>query len=222
MAILLHNLCARAPQLHDAAAVADLLAACDRAENIPSIHTQAYLLADWQRPGFALESDAWMITTKTGQVAGYADVWLHEGAHIAMRIRVHPEHRRRGIGTLLLRLAEDQARRLVKRANPTESVAFYSVISADNNAAKRLLEHEGFALARRCWHIGLDIDEPSAVSADADNFALKFQADADAIPNFAASAPRTGFYSARCFDVYEKVLSQGATLHAAEPVFSAA
>lgn len=222
MAILLHNLCARTPQLHDAAAVAELLAACDMTEDIPSRHTQAYLLADWQRPGFALESDAWMITTKTGQVAGYADVWLHEGAHIAMRIRVHPEYRKRGIGTLLLRLAEDQARRLVKRANPTESVALYSVISADNSAASRLLEHEGFALARHCWRIGLDIDEPSAVSANADSFTLEFQADANVVPNLAASNRRTGFYSARCFDVYEKVLSQGAALHAAEPTFSAA
>jgi GNAT superfamily N-acetyltransferase len=222
MAILLHNLCARAPQMNDAAAVADLLLACDRAEQITTCYTQAYLLADWQRPGFALESDAWMITTKNGQVAGYADVWLHEGAHIVMRIRVHPDHRQRGIGTLLLRLAEDQARRLVKRANQTESVALYSVIGADNSAAKRLLEHEGFALARRCWRVGLDVDEPSVVSADADSFTLEFQVDADDIPDFAASAPRTGFYNARCFDVYEKTLSQSAILYAAEPAGSAA
>lgn len=222
MAILLHNLHARTPQLNDAAAVADLLAACDTAEDIPSRYAQESILADWQRPEFALESDAWMITTKNGQVVGYADEWLHEGAHIAMRIRVHPDHRLRGIGTLLLRLAEDQARRLLKRANPTEAVALYSIISADNSAGKRLLEHEGFALARRCWRVGLDIDEPSTVSANADSLSLEFQTDTDIMPNLSASNPRTGFYSARCYDVYEKVLSQGAALHAADPVFSAA
>ena len=222
MAILLHNLYARTPQLHDAAAVADLLAACDLAENTLSDYSEQSLLADWQRPGFALESDAWIITTKNAQVAGYADVWMHEGAHIAMRVRVHPEHRRRGIGTLLLRLAEDQARRLVKRTCPTEPVALYSVISASNSAGKRLLEHEGFALARHCWHIGLNIDEPSVVSASADSFSLEFQTNTDATPGIAASTPRTGLYSARCYDVYEKELSQSAALHAAEPLFSAA
>ena len=222
MAILLHNLRARAPQMKDAAAVADLLLACDMAEDTMSYYSEGHMLADWQRPGFALESDAWMITTKNAQVAGYADVWLHEDAHIAMRVRVHPEYRRRGIGTLLLRLAEDQARRLVKRACPTELVALYSVISATNSAGKRLLELEGFALARRSWRIGLNIDEPSAVSANADSFTFEFQTHIDAMPGLAASNPRTGLYSARCYDVYEKALSQGAALRAAEPVFSAA
>lgn len=222
MAILLHNLYARTPQLNDAAAVADLLLASDQAEDIPSRYVQESMLADWQRPGFALESDAWIITMKNGQVVGYADVWLHERSHIAMRVQVHPEHRRRGIGTLLLRLAEDQARRLVKRACPIEPVALYSIISAADSAGKRLLEHEGFALARCYWRIGLNIDEPSVVSAGADSFTFEFQTNIDAMPGLAASNPRTGLYSARCYDVYEKALSQGATLHAAEPVFSAA
>jgi GNAT superfamily N-acetyltransferase len=222
MAILLYNLCARAPQMNDAAAVADLLASCDNPEAIPSRYTQESVLADWQRPGFALESGAWMITTKSGQVAGYADVWLHEGSHIAMRIQVHPEHRQRGIGTLLLRLAEDQARRLVKRACPESPVALYSVIGAADSAGKRLLEHEGFALARRCWRVGLDIDEPSVVSAGADSFTLEFQTNADVIPDLAAFTSRTGFYNAYCYDVYEKTLSQGAVLCAAEPACSAA
>jgi len=222
MAILLHNLYARTPQLNDAAAVADLLVACAMAEDTMSNYSEGYMLADWQRPGFALENDAWMIAAKNAQVVGYADVWLHEGAHIAMRVRVHPEYRRRGIGTLLLRLAEDQARRLVKRACPTEPVALYSVISVANSAGKRLLEQEGFALTRRCWRISLDIDEPSAVSADTESFTLEFQTNADALPVLAASIPRTGLYYACCYDVYEKELSQSAALRAAEPVFSAA
>ena len=222
MAILLHNLYARAPQLNDAATVADLLVACAMAEDSLSDYTEEHMLADWQRPGFALESDAWIIATNNAQVVGYADVWLHGGAHIAMRVQVHPEYQRRGIGTLLLRLAEDQARRLVKCTCPTEPMALYSVISAANSAGKRLLEHEGFALARRCWRIGLDIDEPSVVSADADSFTLEFQTNTDAMPGIAASTPRTGLYSTRCYDVYEKELSQSAALHAVEPLFSVA
>ncbi len=222
MAILLHNLYARTAQMHDAAAVADLLVACDLAEDTMSDYSVEYLLADWQRPGFALENDAWIITTKNAQVVGYADVWLHEGAHIAMRVRVHPDYRRRGIGTLLLRLAEDRARCLVKRACPTGPIALYSAISETNSAGKRLLEQEGFALARRCWRIGIDVDEPSVVSAGASSFTLELQTDTIILPGIATSNSRTGLYSARCYDVYEKELNQGVNQCAAENSCSAA
>lgn len=193
--------------MNDVAAAADVLNACEIIEDGLYSYTKNDVLADWQRPGFTLESDAWIIATKQGQVAGYADVWMPEPSRIEMRVRVHPEYRRRGIGTLLLRMAEEQARRLVKRAQTCEPVTLFSAISDANNAGKYLLEQEGFALAQYCWQIGIETGEaPSA--GDAGQSVLELQATTPSLSGIAACCPRTGLYTARCYALYEKELRQ--------------
>ncbi len=221
MAILLHNLRARKPTMNDVAAVADVLNACEIIEDRLCGYMKDDVLADWQRQGFVLDSDAWIITTKQAQVVGYADVWMPEPARIEMRVRVHPEHRRRGIGTLLLRLAEDQARRLIKRSGINEPVTLYSAINDTNKAGKYLLEQEGFVLAQYCWQIGIEAGE-SAIPGDAGQPTLEVHASTPILAGIATSCPRTGLYTARCYAVYEKELWQGDILYAAARVRTAA
>src|SRR5437870_10902127 len=126
MAILLHNLLARAPKLQDANAIATLLRVCDAAENGVSHYTEEDLLSDWQQPGFNLASDAWIIVTNKGQLVGYASIRDSEHVQIDMQVSVHPSYRGRGIGTLLLRLAEVRARQHVKYARPGARVSVTS------------------------------------------------------------------------------------------------
>jgi hypothetical protein len=101
MAILLHNLLARSPKLTDLPAISVLFAACAAVEDgfQDNVCSEQDVLADWRRPGFNLENDAWIITTKQGQVISYADLWMDEQGRIEMRVRVH----RSTVGAVLVR-----------------------------------------------------------------------------------------------------------------------
>lgn len=215
MAILLHNLRARKPTMNDVAAVTDVLNACTIIEDEFYGYTKYDVLAHWQRPDFVLESDAWIITTKQDRAVGYADVWKAEPSCIEMRVRVHPEYRRRGIGTLLLRLAEDQARRLIKRSSIHEPVTLRSAIRDANDAGKRLLEQEDFSLDTYCWQIGIETGEPSAPGA-ADHQMLEIYTNTSTLTGIAGGCPRTGLYTARCYAMYEKTLRQAEAARSAQ------
>jgi GNAT superfamily N-acetyltransferase len=147
MAILLHNLLARSPKLSDLSSITALFAACAKVDDDLcdcSRSAELDMLADWHRPGFNLENDAWIITTKQGQIISYADLWMNKLGQIEMRVRVRPEYDRRGIGTLLLRLAEDRARSYARKACPHRCITLHSIVSKANHHAQQLLEQEGY------------------------------------------------------------------------------
>ncbi len=215
MAVLLHNLSARAPSLADLEPVTRLLIACDIVEDDVSDYTEEDLRSKWQRPGFTPDKDAWVIVTTKGQFVGYASVWLDsqgQDGRIEMYIRVHPEYVGRGIGTLLLRLAEHRARSLVQYAYPTVRVALNVTVNSINLVAGMLLEREGYALVDHMCRLLIDSDESSPTGAVKVDLAL----NAQELTGVAQLQKRTGIYFMRQYDVYEKELRPGAEQHTSE------
>jgi len=205
MSVLLHNLLARAPQSKDLNGVTGLLALYDLVEDGVSNYSEAKLSADWHRPGFDLDKDAWVIFTAQGQLVGYADIWMCQHVQIDMRVRVHPEYRRRGIGTLLLRLAEERARRYARRADTSVRITLHSAISSADAGARQLLEHEGFTLENHYWRLSMISERYHRP----DEHTFDVYANRSALLGFAAPRQRTGLYGARRYDVYEKELRAG-------------
>ena len=216
MTILLHNLLARAPRLSDVDAVTKLLIACDIAEAAVSHSTEEDVLCDWQQPGFNLATDAWVIVTNKGQLVGYASIRDDEHVHIDMQVSVHPSYRSRGIGTLLLRLAEVRARQHVKYARPGTRVSLTNAVSSANQVAKDLLEHEGYTLVSHFWRIVIDMDEASLQSLDASQKDSKLKLVLDVSHPCVTGTTRiyepSGWYIVRQYDVYEKELRAGEEL----------
>src|SRR5260370_11639227 len=159
MPALLRNLIARAPAIADLDAVTALVMACDAADYGLSDDRGEEVHSDWQRPGFNLKTDAWIIVTTSGQFVGYACVWHSEHARIHMFACVHPAYRGRGIGTLLLRLAEARAREQAEQAPPGVRITLDTAVSNVNAAARHLLEWEGYTLARHFWRLVIKMDE---------------------------------------------------------------
>jgi ribosomal protein S18 acetylase RimI-like enzyme len=118
MSVLLSNLVARPPSIEDFHAIAELVAACDIAEHGIADSSTRELASRWQHYSFHLESDAWVIVTGRKQFVGFACVWHRDHEEFSTFICVHPQYRKRGIGTLLLRLAEQHARELMHHACP--------------------------------------------------------------------------------------------------------
>lgn len=214
MAILLHNLWARSPKMSDLEAVTELLVASDIFEDSMSDYSQEDLHADWQKVGFDLEHDAWVIATNQGQFVGYASVWSDEDGHLDMRLCVHPEYRNRGIGTLLLRLAEHRARHHVHRFRGGMRVVLSSAVSNANQGALQLLEQEGYTAMRHFWRLMIDMDESFDEFYQRGTLKFDVVMNAQGLMSVGQMQKRTGMYVARQYDIYEKELRAGKELGA--------
>jgi GNAT superfamily N-acetyltransferase len=210
MPAILRNLLARAPSMNDLQAVTELRMACDLADYGMPDSTEQDILADWQRRGFNLSTDAWIVVTLDEQVVGYASVRRCEHISFDVYACVHPAYRGRGIGMLLLRLAEGRAREQINLAPPGARVTLKSTVFQTNQAAHQLLEREGYAPARQFWRLIVDLeDDPSESFAEFhQNGKLKLDlvVDTSNLMGTTNIQKRTGIYVARQYIVYEKEL----------------
>lgn len=212
MTILLHNLVACVPTLDDVDGVSELIHTCDIDEYGMPSYTRKDVLSDWQRPSFHLKTDAWTIFTTGGDLIGYAYVWEHEPGDILMSIHVHPDYRKRGVGTLLLRLAEERARQYANQVPLDVRVTLSKTVSNFNSDAQRLLQHEGYACVRQFWHVVIEMDDLSSPADEVSSQGkLKVAFDVDT-PNPAGVTrlrDPSGTYVVRQQCTYEKELRVG-------------
>lgn len=80
---------------------------------------------------------ALFVAETAGSIAGYAAVWFVADEAELGDLAVHPDFRRGGIGSLLLRRALDEARTRAIRV-------LYLEVRAGNEGARRLYERSGF------------------------------------------------------------------------------
>jgi len=92
----------RPPTLDDVSATVSMLNASSLATlGTPGI-TEEEFRADWQEPGFNLTTDSRVVTSPDGQLVGMMDAVM-QPPYVRNFIwgRVHPQHCRLGIGTVL-------------------------------------------------------------------------------------------------------------------------
>ena len=207
MSVLLSNLVARPPSIEDFHAIAELVAACDIAEHGIADSSTRELASRWQHYSFHLESDAWVIVTGRKQFVGFACVWHRDHEEFYTFICVHPQYRKRGIGTLLLRMAEQHARELMHHACPGARVSLCGVVSAKNAQARSLFEREGYLLIREFWRVTLELVESSDDGAShSGKFAVDVGIESGQLVGTTPLYDREGVYSVRQFVTYEKEL----------------
>lgn len=213
MIVRLHNLSARVPVLDDLRAVVDLMIACDIVEpSGESVEAVGEDIRDaWQMSGFNLKTDAWVIVTNKGQLVGYADVRQNENGQFAMLLRVHPDFRGRGVGTLLLWMVEERARQLVQNVRSDLRVSLCSTLSSLNQVGHSLFEREGYAVAHRFWRIVIEMDEmpPQSFEELSQRGRLKVDVVVDSQASVGPMQRRTGMYMVYQYEVYEKELRAG-------------
>jgi ribosomal-protein-alanine N-acetyltransferase len=107
----------------------------------------ASYLTPWSRGSFEREisensTATYVVAEQDDQICGYAGMWvlLDEG-HVT-NIAVHPEHRRRGLGTALLR-------ELARRAGSLGVLHLTLEVRPSNQGAQRLYEGLGFVARGR-------------------------------------------------------------------------
>ena len=147
---------ARACTFDDLDVVVDIVKAADRADAGVEDPIREHVLAAWKRSSIALARDTRLAIAPDGGFAAYANV---EGDHpetsLEVWVRVHPEHRGRGLGSALLEWGEE----LAHERSPDLPLLRDSV-PHDDAIAHALLERRGFAQARTFWHMVRGFDGP--------------------------------------------------------------
>jgi len=207
MSVLLSHLVARTPTVEDFDSIAELVAACDMAEDGLADRSTRDLVSRSQHSSCHLESDAWVIVNDRKQFVGFACVWHRDHEEFSTFLCVHPQYRKRGIGTLLLRVAEQHARELMRLACPGARVSLRSTVSATNAQARYLFEREGYLPMREFWRVTLELVEASGEGVSPPGkFDIEIDVEVGQLVGTTALYDWEGVYSVRQFVTYEKEL----------------
>jgi len=155
----------RAAQWSDLNAVVDLVRDVLTADgDAVSAVTPAELEREWKTEGFTLETDVFLVTTTDGRVVGYEE-FVNRHAHAALQGDgyVHPDFRGLGIGTALLQVLEERARKEIELAEPDLRVYIINGMSAADKFAREIHESESYKLIRHHWMMETNLTEAPKV-----------------------------------------------------------
>jgi mycothiol synthase len=143
----------RPPRGDEASVIDRLSAVCDAALGAPPSLSEDLIREFWARPRFVLETDAWVVERER-RVVAYAEVWNRESARLSAFAVVHPEHTRRGIGSVLAGLIEGRAAEMA-----SGGARLFSAALTQDKAAAQLLAGRRYTWARRFWNMELELDK---------------------------------------------------------------
>ena len=125
--------------------------------------TPEELRNEWQNPGFNLETDAFLVETTDGRVVGFEEFNnQHEHVSLTTDGYVHPEFKGMGIGTSLLRVIEERARREIALAQPGLRVFLHSTLDRNDKEGNDLHKNEGYYPMRYHWRMEIALNGPPA------------------------------------------------------------
>jgi mycothiol synthase len=117
---------------------------------------------EWRSPGFDPGEDIRLVFAPDGGLVGYIEVWLTAKPPVHPWIwgRVHPEFSGLGIGTWMLKWAENHARRALTEISPELRFAPRVGIYRQAEDSKRLFEDLGYRYLRSSYRMTIDLAEP--------------------------------------------------------------
>jgi mycothiol synthase len=145
----------RAAAAEDLAAVAAVFAA-DDIDDVGEVVLDAdFIGSAWNRSGFDLATDAWVVVDGAGTLVAYAHA-MRDGPDVVDSWGlVHPEYRGQGLGPVLLDRIEERAGQLLAGV---PNAKFRQSVNAGDRAAAAMLEARGLRLVRHFWHMGIDLE----------------------------------------------------------------
>lgn len=148
----------RSASLADLDAIVRLFKDCDLVDVGFEDPTREFLEEDWRRASFDADRDTVLVSTQAGEPAAFA---IFSGANPSLSldffVRVHPDHRGRGIGSALLSRAEAWAR---ERTDTTAETKLRTSLPSTDAAARELLLGSGYRHVRTFWQMERELTSP--------------------------------------------------------------
>lgn len=218
MSVHLTNLLARIPEERDMYSIMELVALCGRAEHGIADSSTEELQAHWRNHNFHLESDAWVIVNGRGLFVGFGCVCHSDYEEYHTFVCVHPNYRKRGIGTLLLRLIEERARQQMYHSSQDKRVCLKALVSNHNSEARNLFEREGYTQVREFWRVTVQLDEALELRQRVGKHTLDVAIESRQLVGTESLYDRETVYSIRWYCEYEKELHPGSLPNSCEEV----
>jgi len=148
-----HTLKLRPVAWADVNAVARLIyEVCEADGDVTIAVTPEELERQWHTEGFNPETDAFVMETSDGSLAGYAEMFnIKDHAHLNLDAYFHPKFK--SIAGALLRRIEERARQEIPLAAPDLKVFARSTIDGKDNIGRSLHEQLGFFPVRYHWRM---------------------------------------------------------------------
>ncbi|MBN2050684.1 MAG: GNAT family N-acetyltransferase [Spirochaetales bacterium] len=152
----------RPPKPEDLSAVVELINTSALADTGKPDTTIEEKRSEWDSSELDLSADCRLVLTDEHIPVGYMELWNpppYTRSHAWGC--VHPDFRRRGIGTALTTWAEDHARSLISRAEPGKRVLLKMHTPVSDTGAAVLFKVRGMEVIR-CFHrMRIDMDSSS-------------------------------------------------------------
>jgi mycothiol synthase len=116
---------------------------------------------DWNTPGFNPETDIRLVFGPQGELSGYCEAWDLNQPHVVVYCWgcTHPQHVGLGIGSHLVKWAEQRSREAILKAPSDARVSMMFYVLSSNKRAAQLFEENGFELVRNSWRMVIDLDQ---------------------------------------------------------------
>jgi len=162
LAILDPSLQLRPVQWGDVEAVAKLIYdVCEADGDTTVAVTPQELKSEWHNSGFNLETDAFLVETSDSHIVGFEEFNnQHEHTSLTTDGYVHPEFKGMGIGTSLLHVIEERARKEIPLAKPDLRVFLRSTLDLYDQEGNDLHRNEGYHPMRYHWRMEIVLNGP--------------------------------------------------------------
>jgi mycothiol synthase len=115
-----------------------------------------------------MRRDTWCVLAPDGSLAAYAELANQGPGNLSANSSVHPAHRGKGIGSVIVRLLEARGRELTPEAPEGVEVSLFNSVMQADQAGSGLLEREGYRVARVFWEMRIELSkEPEQPSLPA-------------------------------------------------------
>jgi mycothiol synthase len=168
----------RPARREEAAAVAQLIAACEQALGVSPTMFEEDIVRQWTDPRFDMSTDTWVLT-RAADMVGYAQLEdTRSDAGLETFGLVHPDHQGQGLGWFLV--AETERRARLQAARWSHPAELNHIIVSGDEAARALVERAGYKRVRSFWHMTVDLTAPLAIAQLPDGVELRaFEVERD-------------------------------------------
>ncbi len=122
---------------------------------------EADTLTEWQTPNFDVSQSTQLVYSSAQLLVGYIEVWDIDNPPVRPTIwgRVHPNYSRQGIGTYLMKWAENRAQQAIPRSPDGVRIAYQCGCDVEHIGTQKLFESMSLTYYRDSWDMEITLEE---------------------------------------------------------------